>query len=175
MAPYSLRSRVLLVQQKFGVKISRWLLHDLYWRHGIRFLKPQYSYNRKLAQKSDINEEQQRVSIEIAQLMSANKHIIYIDESSFHQWLVPSRAWVSKDMVLKMPSSRGKSMTIIAGISEKLGIAHFKIVRGSNDASSFKAFINELVRNTKGEAFVYMDNYSVHHSREVREYFNERI
>jgi len=58
MAPYSLRSRVLLVQQKFGVKISRWLLHDLYWRHGIRFLKPQYSYNRKLAQKSDINEEQ---------------------------------------------------------------------------------------------------------------------
>lgn len=107
--------------------------------------------------------------------MSANKHIIYIDESSFHQWLVPSRAWVSKDMVLKMPSSRGKSMTIIGGISEKLGIVHFKIVRGSNDASSFKTFINELVRNTKGEAYVYMDNYSVHHSREVREYFNERI
>jgi hypothetical protein len=126
MAPYSLRSRVLLVQQKFGVKISRWLLHDLYSLYGIRFLKPQYSYNPKLAQKSDINEEQQRVSIEIAQLMSANKHIIYIDESSFHQWLVPSRAWVSKDMVLKIPSSRGKSMTIIAGISEKLGIVHLK-------------------------------------------------
>ena len=31
------------------------------------------------------------------------------------------------------------------------------------------------MRNTKGEAHVYMDNYSVHHSKQVREFFNDRI
>ena len=92
--------------------------------------------------------------MEMAQLMARGKNLIYVDESSFHQWLVPSRAWLKKDMVLKMPSSRGSSMTIIAAISEKVGIAHFKIVRGSNDTESFKQFISELVRNTKGEAHV---------------------
>lgn len=107
--------------------------------------------------------------------MALHKHIIYVDESSFHQWLVPGRAWLKKDMMLKMPSSRGKSMTIIGAISEKLGIVHFKIVRGSNDTSAFKQFIQQLVHNTKGEAYVYMDNYSVHYSKQVREYFNERI
>ena len=45
-------------------------------------------------------------------------------------------------------------MTIIGAISEKVGIAHFKIVRGTNDTASFKQFISELVHNTKGEAHV---------------------
>ena len=61
-------------------------------------------------------------------------------------------------------------------ILETNGVLGFwGIVRGSNDAQSFKAFISELVRNTKGEAYIYMDNYSVHHSKEVREFFNQRI
>ena len=66
-------------------------------------------------------------------------------------------------------------MTIIAAISEKVGIAHFKIVRGSNDTASFKQFISKLVRNTKGDAIVYMDSYSVYYAKPVRELFNERI
>ena len=175
MAPHSLESRVLLIEQRFGVKISAHHLWEVYRRNKVRFVKPQYSYFRKEAKKDDLNEEQQRVSMEMAQLMARGKHLIYVDESSFHQWLVPSRAWLKKDMVLKMPSSRGSSMTIIGAISEKVGIAHFKIVRGTNDTASFKQFISELVHNTKGEAHVYMDNYSVHHSKQVREFFNERI
>ena len=138
MAPHSLESRVLLIEQRFGVKISAHHLWEVYRRNKVRFVKPQYSYFRKEAKKDDLNEEQQRVSMEMAQLMARGKHLIYVDESSFHQWLVPSRAWLKKDMVLKMPSSRGSSMTIIGAISEKVGIAHFKIVRGTNDTASFK-------------------------------------
>ncbi len=33
-------------------------------------------------------------------------------------------------------------MTIIAAISEKVGIVHFKIIRGSNDTAAFKDFIS---------------------------------
>ena len=45
-------------------------------------------------------EEQKRVAFEIADLMMKGKHIVYVDESSFHRWLVPSRTWVTRDMVL---------------------------------------------------------------------------
>ena len=175
MAPHSLESRVILIEQQFGVKITAHHLWHIYRRNKVRFVKPQYSYCRKEVRRDELYDEQQRVSMEIAELMARGKHLIYLDESSFHQWLVPSRAWVRKDMALKMPSTRGRSMTIIAAISERVGLAHFQILRGRNDTASFQKFVQELVRNTKGDAIVYMDNYSVHYAKPVREFFNERI
>jgi DDE superfamily endonuclease len=96
--------------------------------------------------------------------MRLGKNIVYVDESSFHQWLVPSRAWVRRDMVLEMPSSRSTSISVIGAISERQGLVHYTIVKGTNNTESFKAFVAELVGKIRGEALVYMDNYSVHHA-----------
>jgi len=38
------------------------------------------------------------VAFEIADLMMKGKQIVYIDESSFHRWLRPSKTWVYRDM-----------------------------------------------------------------------------
>ena len=46
------------------------------------------------------------------------KHLIYVDESTFNLWQVPNRAWVRRDTMLTMPSGRGRSITVIAAISE---------------------------------------------------------
>lgn len=35
--------------------------------------------------------------------------------------------------------------------------------------------MSELVKKVKGDAVVYMDNYSVHLSKDVKQFFNERI
>jgi hypothetical protein len=51
--------------------------------------------------------------------MMKGKQIVYVDESSFHRWLRPSRTWVYRDMALEMPTLRGKDFCVIAGISEK--------------------------------------------------------
>ena len=45
-------------------------------------------------------EEQKRVAFEIADLMMKGKQLVDVDASSFHRWLVPSRTWVTRDMVL---------------------------------------------------------------------------
>jgi transposase len=74
-----------------------------------------------------------------------------------------------------MPSHRGSSFSIVGAISDKIGLVHAKVFKGTNDSNVFLEFINELVRKIKGEAIVYMDNYTVHHAKKVKEMFNVRV
>ena len=71
-----------------------------------------------------MQKEQFQKSMEIADLMKKGKHLIYVDETTFNQWQMPSRAWMRKDMYLKMPTSRGNSYTLIGGISDR-GLIHY--------------------------------------------------
>lgn len=64
---------------------------------------------------------------------------------------------------------------MIGAISEKQGLVHYCILQQTNNADTFSSFISELVRKIKGEAYVYMDNLSVHNAKVVKDHFNERI
>lgn len=86
----------------------------------------------------------------MAELIVKGRHLIYVDESTFHMWQVPNKSWVRDDTVLNMPSSRGKSVTIIGAISDRLGIVHFKVFHGSNNAEHFAAFTRELLGKVRG-------------------------
>lgn len=44
--------------------------------------------------------DQKRVAVEMTDLLQRGKHIIYVDESSFHRWLVPMRTYVAPGMTL---------------------------------------------------------------------------
>ena len=63
----------------------------------------------------------------------------------------------------------------MGAISEKEGLIHYKILTESNNAFTFSTFISELVKKIKGEAYIYMDNLSVHNAALVKNHFNERI
>lgn len=176
MAHLPLRGRCELIKSRFGFdKFSANLLRRIYLRHGVRYLKAAFSYQRKEVQHREICDKQVAVSRDLAEMMMLGKRVIYVDETSFHQWMVPARNWVRADMNLKMPSTRGKSVTIIGGISEQGGMEHYKIVKGSNDATTFKAFIDELAAKVTGDAVIAMDNYSVHRAGIVKEAFDDRI
>ena len=103
------------------------------------------------------------------------RHLIYLDESTFNLWQVPTRAWVRKDSMLTMPSNRGRSMTVIAAISEQQGIIHYSIFHGSNNADSFAKFATEMIKKIRAQATVYMDNYMVHQTQRVKDLFTDRV
>ena len=44
-----------------------------------------YAYCRKMVNKNEIAEQQQKTVMEITELMRAGKQVIYIDESQFHK------------------------------------------------------------------------------------------
>ena len=111
----------------------------------------------------------------ISQLMMAGKQVIYIDESQFHKQLVCERVWLKKDMTLRKPDGRGRGVTVVGAISEKQGLIHYSIIQESNITQTFSNFISELVHKIKGEAYVFMDNLSVHNAKVVKDHFNDRI
>jgi len=125
MAHLSLSKRAQLVCQRFGLRnLDRTTLACIYRRNKVQFRKPQFYYSRKDGNRDQLQKEQFQKSMEIADLMKKGKHLIYVDETTFNQWQMPSRAWMRKDMYLKMPTSRGNSYTLIGGISDR-GLIHY--------------------------------------------------
>jgi hypothetical protein len=147
----------------------------MYKRHGVRYAKPQYNFKRKELNRSAIQAQQQTISRDLTSMLIANKHIVYVDETTFHQWQMPSRAWVRRDMDLQMPSTRGGSVTVIGAISERMGLVHYSIFAGSNDQNRFADFLEGLIAKLDGWAVIAMDNYSVHRSSRAQQMFNERV
>ena len=82
---------------------------------------------------------------------------------------------MKRDMTVRKPDGRGKGVTVVRAISEKQGVIHYSIIQESNNTRTFSIFVSELVHKIKGEAYVYMDNLSVHTAKVVKEHFNDRI
>ena len=78
-------------------------------------------------------------------------------------------------MTLRNPDGRGRGVTVVGAISEKQGLIHYSIIQESNNTLTFSNFISELIHKIKGEAYVFMDNLSVHNAKVVKDHFNERI
>ena len=76
-------------------------------------------------------------------------------------------------MSLKMPSNRGESITLIGAVSEQLGTIYMKSIKGSNNQEVFLEFMQELTHKLRGEAILIMDNFTVHHSRMLQDFFTE--
>ena len=99
-ASYSLSYRVLKIEQMFNVKIHYTTLSTFYRKHKVTCRKPQYTYLRKLKKKDELIKDQKSVAFEMAELIMKGKQIVYVDDSTFHRWLLPTRTWVTRDMVL---------------------------------------------------------------------------
>ena len=53
-APYSLKQRALLIEQKYGVKVSHESVANVYKKHKVTYCQPQYAYCRKMEKEKEI-------------------------------------------------------------------------------------------------------------------------
>jgi transposase len=100
-------------------------------------------------------------------LMADKEEIVYIDETSFHLWMQPSRCWVTRDMTLTIPTERGKSLTLIGALSQRRGLIHYSIFEGSNNTETFLEFLQRLKLKCREPAVVVQDNLQVHKAAAV--------
>jgi len=70
-------------------------------------------------------------------------------------------------MSLSLSTMRSKSLTLVAGISEKRGLIHYEIFAGSNTADTFITFLVNLKLRCRQPAVVVQDNLSVHKASKV--------
>lgn len=70
-------------------------------------------------------------------------------------------------MSLTLSTARGKSLSVIAGLSEKSGLIYYDIIVGSNTAQTFSAFLINLKMRCRMPAVIVQDNLTVHKARIV--------
>lgn len=83
MANHSLKPMVVLIGQRYCIKIKTHHLWHVYQRDKARSVKPEFLNSRKEVKKDYFLDEQQRLSKEIAHSMARNRHLIYFDKRSF--------------------------------------------------------------------------------------------
>ena len=105
--------------------------------------------------------------------MEDKEEVVYIDETSFNLWQQPSKCWLTRDMSLSLSTMRGKSLTLIAGISEKRGLIHYEVFAGSNTADTFITFLVNLKLRCRQPAVVVQDNLSVHKASKVMQLYGQ--
>ena len=124
----------------------------------------------------EIGDKQQQFSKELTKLMMNGTHeIVYIDETTFHLWQQPGRCWLKRDMALTIPTTRGHSITLIGALSEERGLFHYELISATNTGTTFAMFIAKLKQKCKGPTKLVMDNLSVHKSRSVMQYYDDKF
>ncbi len=72
---------------------------------------------------------------------------------------------------ITIQSSRGKSITVIGGLDNRVGVRHYEIIVGSNNAKTFINFLDGLQQKINRQpAHLVLDNLKVHHAKLVQEW-----
>ena len=176
-AHLSLRERVIKIHEKFQTKITQQCLGFWYRRNGIRWRRPNYKMLGAL-KRATLLKEQAEWSWQLTTYMQRGFEIIYIDETSSHLWDQKGKVWQPNDdsIFIHRPSTRGHSVTIIAGLSSNGGVLQWQISRSTNkeDFLHFlKSKVHPFVKYPRSTVLV-MDNHRAHHSLVVSKWLQEK-
>lgn len=92
-AGLSMVQRARNLRFEFNIKVKPATLRTYYRRLGIRYLKIQGCNERKLKLGNSLRTQQYDFCSRLYAAMQSTKDIVYIDETSFHMWSLPSRTW----------------------------------------------------------------------------------
>jgi transposase len=101
-----------------------------------------------------------------------------MDETSTDLWDKRGKIWQPKDsilpMVIQKSRDRGKSITIIGGISLQMNEMYFQLVETTNKVNVenfFKKFHNKVDLSDK---VIVMDNHAAHVALEVQDFIESK-
>ena len=139
------RCHQLFYDSKGTLEISRTLLLNIYKANGVVRRKASFKFNRRL--RSDFQQTDEKIIFlrKLLVHMHAKRQIIYMDETSTHLWEKMKSFWMPKDDLIdvKLNKERGKSITIIGGISNQWDRMKFVIGKKTN-IPTVKRFLQHI-------------------------------
>jgi transposase len=145
------------------INISKSTVHRI-------LLRQKFSRKRTLPKYCPKPTSKETATTFLSELTSDNE-IISIDESSVYLESCPLYGYSRKGTRLckQMKSRlRGNHVTLILAISNKRGVVHHQVVKGSSNAKIFTQFIKNIKNCNKGSKII-LDNVRFQHSKTVKE------
>jgi len=168
-----------MVRQKLGLETFNFnTLMRYYKLYGVAYKRPSYSYWKSMAEKDGLKQKQLEFAEELGTIImtKAYEEIIYADETTFHLWQKMRKGWIRPGMRLSLVNSRGPSITVIGGISEKRGLVHYHIIAESNNTQHFETFLAGLKKKCKGrKTLLILDNLRIHYSKQLNPQYDQQF
>jgi len=101
---------------------------------------------------------------------------VYLDEVCFTKTTLPKMAWsaVRQPFLLDFKQFDTSCYAVIAAISYGRGLELIQIEKNSINKAKFKLFLEDIRRqHWADDVALFLDNLSVHHSRDVKERLEE--
>lgn len=156
------------VQQEFQIDVSSPLITRILRKRGVAYNVATYEPERR---NTPAVKQQRKTYIEDFFIPStaAGRRLYYIDE--FPLWLSlrqrRGRSRRGHAPVLEGPGHKGKRVSVVACIEERIGLVYFEVHRTSIDGQIFSSFFDNLLRAVDDELPGYesgfvLDNASIH-------------
>ena len=165
--PYKRLVDIMHHLRKSGTNVSRSTIHRALRRAEFTRKRAAAKYCPKYPTKDEAKEYLSKLKSE--------REVISIDESSVYLESRPLYGYSKKGTRLSKQMRRpirGNRVTLILAISNKRGVVHHEIVKGSANASIFSEFVKKI--QAEENAFVLLDNVRFHHSKCVKDAASER-
>ena len=173
-APFSLKERVLLLQNAFGILPSPNTLWEFYKERGIQWKTGKAIYRAESAMKPRLQQERYAFARLLAKLIEEKKHIIFMDETTVNTWQIKTKSWSSKTDIVehKRPSTR-IGITVFGAIGNCLKNPVFRTAKSTNktDYIEFMRLVKEQVRQIhhSQKPILLFDAHRAHTSLLARE------
>jgi transposase len=165
--PFQRLVDIMVHLRKSGTDISRSTVHRVLRR--AKFTRKRVA--AKYCPKYPTKEEAEKY----LSTLKSDREVISIDESSVYLESRPIYGYSKKGTRLSKQMNkplRGNRKTLILAISNKRGVIHHEIVKGSANAKIFSEFVKKI--QAEENAFVLLDNVRFHHSKCVKDAASER-
>jgi len=159
--------------KKLLKKISK-LFHITISRGYIYFILKKNKITHKTVQKCNYPHGQAKFKKEVRKLKieidKIDNDFTSIDESGFYLNTCSNKGWSEKGTkcTIKTTFNRSNKYSVVMGIS-KNKINSYKLIKGSYNALKFNNFIKDnLIPNMENDV-LFMDNYSIHKTTQLKE------
>ena len=95
-APYAIHERAKMMEELFGVSMSRAHLTRFYRQHGVSFLTAKLRYRYAQLNRPRLDAKRKQFALTLGNLIASRRSICYTDETTFNVQTAKRRSWALK-------------------------------------------------------------------------------
>ena len=167
-----------MLRFEYGLHIKPMTLQSYYKQCKVKYSPIVKQSSAKLKSIEDLIVKQHKFCTELHRHLTSNSTVvIYIDETSFHNWYLPRKVWQRPEdpVLVEIAATRGENFTLIGALTGPLEHKFLYQIYKTTNSSNTVSFIKYLLTQFDPDALqekklvLVLDNHRAHHSNAVRD------
>ena len=179
LAGRSIADRTLLVEQRFGFRLSVTQLRLFYREHGVKFVNAQMCYRQAMVRHEELNDRRLDYAVQLAHHIRVGDEVLFLDEAAVNSFAYQKKAWQKGSQTVDIPINKTRfGVTVFGCIGTGLRRSQWMLAKGTT-GESFLQFLRQIVPQLHGRSGrrprLVIDNASAHHAKVAKSFLGEHF